>query len=67
MRMLKKVFLVLTVLLVILVLISFVLPQKQHVERSLDISSSAEKIYPYLANPKLFREWSPWSKMDPNM
>ncbi len=67
MRLIKRLLLSLLALVVILMLVSFLLPQKQHVERSLEISASAAKIYPYLANPKLFNQWSPWSKLDSNM
>ncbi len=67
MRIIKRILLTLVSLIVVLLLISFLLPKKQHVERSIEISTSAEKIYPYLADPKLFGQWSPWSKIDPNM
>jgi len=67
MRILKRIILTLLSLIILLALVSFLLPQKQHVERSIEISASAEKIYPHLANPKLFGEWSPWSKLDPDM
>jgi len=66
-RLLKRLLFSVVSLLVILVLASFFLPQKQHVERSVDISAPVDKIYPYLADPKLFSEWSPWSSIDPNM
>ena len=67
MRLLKKLFLSLLVLIFILAIVSFLLPQKQHVERSVEISAPAKKIFPFLSNPKLFRLWSPWSKLDPEM
>jgi len=63
----KRLLMTVCSLMIILALAGFVLPQKQHVERSTDISATAEEIYPYLASPKLFGEWSPWSKIDPNM
>lgn len=67
MKLLKKLFIGLILLLVVLALVSFLLPQKQHVERSVEMSAPAENIYPYLASPKLFNQWSPWAKLDPNM
>lgn len=67
MRLISRFLLFLSALIVILVVGSFFLPQNQHVERSVDISAPAEKIYPYLADPKLFGQWSPWSKIDPDM
>jgi len=67
MRLISRLLLLLSALIVILAIGSFFLPQNQHVERSVDISAPAESIYPYLSNPKKFSEWSPWSKIDPNM
>lgn len=67
MRLISRLLLLLSALIVILVIGSFFLPKSQHVERSVDIAASAEKIYPYLSNPKKFSQWSPWSKIDPDM
>jgi uncharacterized protein YndB with AHSA1/START domain len=67
MRVLNKLFLSIIILLVILALTSFLLPQKQHVERTVEMSAPAEKIFPYLNTPNLFSQWSPWSKLDPQM
>ena len=67
MKLLKRFLLCLASLLIILMLGSYVLPQKQHVERSLEISASADKIYHHLADPRLFIQWSPWSRIDPDM
>ncbi len=59
MKLLRRLFSGLILLVIVLAFVSFLLPQKQHVERSVEISAPASEIYPYLANPKLFREWSP--------
>lgn len=67
MRLFKKLFFSLLIFFVLLFLISFALPQKQHVERSIHIAAPSTKIYPYLANPKLFNQWSPWSNLDPDI
>jgi uncharacterized protein YndB with AHSA1/START domain len=67
MKLIKRLLMAVSSILIILALASFFLPQKLHVERSVEISASAEKIYPHLADPKLFSQWSPWSKIDPNM
>lgn len=67
MRLLKRLFIGICVLLLLLVGGSFLLPQQQHVERSISLSAPAAAVYPYLSNPKKFSEWSPWSKIDPNM
>ena len=67
MRLIKKLFTFLALLVLVLVLISFFLPQKQHVERQINITASPDNIYPHLANPRLFSQWSPWSALDPMM
>ena len=67
MRLLSRLLLILSALIVILLIGSFILPQKQQVKRSVNIAAPAAQIYPYLVNPKKFTEWSPWSKIDPNM
>ena len=67
MRLISRLLLALSALIVILAIASFFLPQKQNVKRSVDISAPAESIYPYLANPQKFSKWSPWSKIDPQM
>jgi len=67
MRLISRLLLALSALIVIMAIASFFLPQKQQVERSVNVSAPAASIYPYLANPKMFSEWSPWSKIDPNM
>ena len=67
MRTLKRLFLFLLSLLVILALISFLLPQKQHIERSTSIAASTGDVYSYISNPKSFHQWSPWAKLDPAM
>ncbi len=37
------------------------------VERHVVINASAEKIFPWLEDPRLTTEWSPWEKKDPNL
>ena len=41
-------------------------PNSFRVERKVVIKASAEKIFPYLEDPKKTLEWSPWEKKDPN-
>ncbi|KAG1661932.1 hypothetical protein GQR58_021207 [Nymphon striatum] len=67
MKLLKKIVHILTILIVLFIVIGFILPQQQHVERSLEIDAPAEKIYPHLADPRMFSKWSPWSSIDPEM
>lgn len=63
----KKFFFTLLSLVIILILIGFLLPQHQHVERSLVISAPAETVYRNIDNPEAFNRWSPWAELDPAM
>lgn len=42
-------------------------PAHFHVERSLTMPSSAEKVFSLVNDFRLWQEWSPWEKLDPNM
>lgn len=46
--------------------IGFFLPGSTHVERSIDINTSANKVYDQVNELKNWNNWSPWSKLDPN-
>jgi uncharacterized protein YndB with AHSA1/START domain len=67
MAILKKVLLGLVALIVLLVIVSFFLPGKFNVERSLVIAAPAEKIYPMISEPRNWPKWGVWNKRDPNM
>ena len=67
MRLIKRLLLTIALFIIVLAVGSFFLPQKQQVERTVEISAPANVIYPHLANPQLFVKWSPWSSIDPNM
>lgn len=67
MKLIIRLILIVILLIAILALASFFLPQKTQVERTVVISAPANVIYPHLADPKLFVNWSPWSSIDPNM
>ena len=55
-------------LILLLVLIGLMLPRQVRVERSVMISSTPDRVFPYLNNLKNFvNEWSPWTEKDPNM
>jgi hypothetical protein len=42
-------------------------PKTYDVSRSIEINATKETIFPYLKFLEKQREWSPWSKKDPNM
>lgn len=64
--MLKKVLIGVVAVIVALVVIGFLLPQQIHVERSVVINASADKIFPMLCDFEKTQKWSPWAEMDPN-
>lgn len=50
----------------LLLIVSFFLPTKTHVERSIDINANAKHIYNLVNNFKAWKQWSPWHKKDTN-
>lgn len=67
MKIIKKIGLVLLVIIALLVLVSFFLPSKVHVERSLTIKAPPELIFSEVNNLKNWAHWSPWLRLDPAM
>lgn len=65
--MLKKIAIGIVAVIGILILVSFFLPSKIHLERDIVINVPPAKVYPYVSNFKKFNEWSPWVKLDPNV
>jgi hypothetical protein len=49
----------------ILILVS-TKPDQFFVERSGVMNAAPEKIFPHINTMKLWQDWSPWAKMDPN-
>ena len=67
MRIVKRVGLGLLGLVVALVAIAFALPSSYRVARSVDIDAPASKVYPLVASPRAWKEWSAWNQRDPAM
>ena len=44
----------------------FSISSTAHMERSIEIEASAEKVFIQLNSFKNFNEWSPWAELDPN-
>lgn len=65
MRLIKRIFLVLLVLIVALVGVSYLLPGKAVVTRSIIIDAPADKIFPYVNSMQETEKWSPWLSRDP--
>ncbi len=51
----------------ILLIVGWLLPSTFSVSRSVLIAASADKIYPLVAAPKEWRQWSVWNRRDPAM
>lgn len=57
----------LAIVLVVLALVGFLLPANYKVERSVVIAAPPERIYPLIATPRRWKEWSMWNRRDPAM
>jgi len=57
---LKKVFFFILFLILLAGFVGLFLPNKAHVERSILISTTVEKIFPHINGMKAFQKWSPW-------
>ena len=61
--------LALTIFLIVIlaiVFLGFLLPDKVHIARSTIIEAPAEKIFSHISNFDEWPKWSPWYQMDPN-
>jgi len=68
MKALQKTLIALGIILVFLMGISFLLPSKWHIEKSIIINAPIVKIDPYIRDLKKWPEWTPWnSKTDPGL
>ena len=64
--MIKKILLGLVGLLIVLAVVSQLLPDTVHVERSATINAPPEAVFPHVNNPKNTEKWSPWLERDRN-
>ena len=67
MKILKIVGIVIISILILLLIISFFLPSKVQVERSIEIDAPQETIFAQVNSLKNWEHWSPWELNDPNM
>lgn len=65
MRLFTRLVGLLLVLVLLLVGIAFVLPDRVHVERSITIARPKSQIHLFLVGMRRFNEWSPWFARDP--
>jgi effector-binding domain-containing protein/uncharacterized protein YndB with AHSA1/START domain len=64
-RVLKWVLIAVLALIVGVVGVGFVLPDKAHVERSIVVNAKPATVYTVLNGFKQFNKWSPWASLDP--
>lgn len=68
MKFLKRLLTFIVALAVLLLLVSFFLPGKVHVERSLQMNGvKPASVYAQLNDLKSYDKWMPWNQKDPNM
>ncbi len=66
MNILMKVLTGLAVVVGVLILIGFLLPNTVHVERSITINATPNEVFAWVNDLKVFNKWSPWAHVDPN-
>jgi hypothetical protein len=54
----RKGFLMLLAIILLLIVVGFLLPSKFHAEKSIEIKSTASKIFPYLNNVQRWKDWT---------
>lgn len=62
----RRLFIGLVVLILLLGVLGFLLPPSGHVEREIVIDASAQTVYDVVRDFDQFNEWSPWSELDPD-
>lgn len=67
MTLLKRSFIGLLFIVVVLMIIGMFLPSHFTVERSVVINAPADKIYPHIVDLKEWRKWGVWFERDPQM
>lgn len=67
MKTLKRIGVILLAIIVLLVVISFLLPGKIHVERSAEIKAPAQVVFAQVNNLRNWNLWMPYNKIDPDM
>lgn len=66
MKFLKWFLIILIMILIVLTVVGFFLPQTAYVERSVVIGSNRDAVFVKINSLQNFNEWSPWYQRDPN-
>jgi uncharacterized protein YndB with AHSA1/START domain len=67
MRWLRVVLGIVVLLALVVIGVGFALPSAYKVERSLVVDAPPERIYPLVASPRRWPQWSIWTRRDPAM
>ncbi len=67
MKILKNILLGLGTIIVLLVVVSFFLPAKAHLQRSTMVNASPEAVFAHIKDLKMWNTWSPWMEKDSTM
>ena len=54
-------------LVLLIVAVGFFLPSAFSVQRSIEINATPKKVYDLVVEPKRWKEWSVWTRRDPDM
>jgi uncharacterized protein YndB with AHSA1/START domain len=65
MSMLKKILLGVLALIVVVVALGYVIPDKARAERSIVVAAPQEQVFAILSDLNNFNRWSPWYEKDP--
>lgn len=61
----RKLFVIISSLMLIIVAASFLLPRHIHVERDAVLKAPPKEVFAYVSDFKAFNQWSPWARIDP--
>jgi effector-binding domain-containing protein/uncharacterized protein YndB with AHSA1/START domain len=67
MKVLTTILKVIGILVLLVLIVSFFLPAKVHVERSITINATPEAVFAHIGDLQKWDAWSPWKKRDPKM
>jgi hypothetical protein len=67
MRMFRRIVLIAVAIIVVLIAIGYLLPQRVAVARMIDIAAPPSAVFPLVGDLRQAGKWSPWLGLDPNM
>jgi effector-binding domain-containing protein len=67
MKVLKKIFVALLLLIALLIAIAYLLPRDAHVERAATINAPAKVVFSEVNDLRCWNKWATWNQIDPEM